>query len=229
MVDQIVRLQAWGVTLPAIAFHRNFRFQVRSNGNCKSVFSFEMAEFEEIGEMLEGCTEGIEGEAAAAEGELAEEIATEAKEASENVALLKRGVEALQKINVPIAVRSFTEFILKNAAMAGIFYGVNVVLTKLFGKASDHGEKQAIQGKKIKVTAVAQLLSQIAKASNKLAEWSKAKENVSVDVEDITVPLPDVLSKFTQPMGKVSALISSKWKPLVQKSVISYIYFTFIC
>ena len=190
-----------------------------------------MAEFEEIGELFEDCTEGIEGEAAAAEeGEVAEEVATEAKEASENVALLKRGVEALEKLNVPQAERSFTKFILENPAMADIFYGVNVVLTKLFGKASDHGEKQAIQTKKIKVKAVTQLLSQIAKASNKLADWSKANDNVSVDVgDDITVPLPDVLSKFTQPVGKVRALISSKCEPLVQKYVISYLYFTFIC
>ena len=196
-----------------------------------AVFSFEMAEFEEIGEIFEDCEERLEGEAAAAEeGEVAEEVATEAKEASENVALLKRGVEVLEKLSVPQALRSFTIVILKNAAIAGIFYGVNVVLTKLFGKASDHGEKQAIQKKKMKVKAVTQLLSHIAKASSKLADWIKAKENVSVDVgDDITVPLPDVLSKYTQPIGKVSALICSKCKPLVQKSVISYIYFTFIC
>ena len=45
-------------------------------------------------------------------GEVAEEVATETKEASENVALLKRGVEALEKLSDPQAERSFTKFIL---------------------------------------------------------------------------------------------------------------------
>ena len=219
--------------MPAIALHRSeiSVFRCVRTAAVNAVFSFEMEFFEEIGEILEDCEEGFEGEAAAAEeGEVAEEVATEAKEASENVSLLKRGVEALKKLDVPQALRSLTKVVLENVAIVGIFYVVNVVLTKLLGNASDPGQKQAIQKKKIKVKAVTQLLSQIVKASNKLADWSKAKENVSVDVgDDITVPLPDVLSKYTKPIGKVSALISSKCKPLVQKSVISYIYFTFIC
>lgn len=93
---------------------------------------------------------------------------------------------------------------MNNAAIGAVLFSVNVVLAKAFGKASG-GEKGTVQKKQNKVKAVAQLTSDVAKALNKLADWTKAKENDTVDAgDDITVPLPDVLSKFTQPMGKVS-------------------------
>ena len=52
-----------------------------------------MTELEIADEIFGECSEGIEGEAAAEEGEVAEEVKAEAEEASENVSLLKRGVD----------------------------------------------------------------------------------------------------------------------------------------
>ncbi|KAL9960707.1 hypothetical protein ACROYT_G034194 [Oculina patagonica] len=172
-----------------------------------------LAELGELGELMGETEEGIEAEGAEAgeaeageaEAEGSAETAAEAEKAAESTSMLRRCVDALKKINWSVATREFVVFVGKNAAIGGILYGVNVVLQKMFGHGGGGGgaNQQKIQQKQKKVKALAQLTSDLTDALTKLANWTKEKEEVTVDAgEGITVPLPDILSKFTKPMGK---------------------------
>lgn len=163
--------------------------------------------FEEVlGEMTES-EEGIEAEAGEA-GEEGEELAEEVKEASESVSGLRKSVDFLKSLQLPQVVRSFVEFVAKNAAIAVVFYGANVLLKKMFEQSSG-GDRQKIGQKQKKVKAIAQLIKGINDVLNKLANWTKKNEDLTVDVGDgITVPFPDLLSKYTKPMGKVRSFLN---------------------
>lgn len=158
---------------------------------------------EEILEIIGEVGEGIDGEVAEAAGEAeAEAIEEAAVEATENVNMLRRGIDALLRLNVPQILRSVTWFIAKNGAAAAVFYGVTVLLKKL----SSSGGDKTIEQKLKKVKAIAQLISDVGNTFTKLAKWAKDNEDVTVDIGDgITVPLPDMISKYTKPMEKVSS------------------------
>lgn len=170
-----------------------------------------MAWLAEAGDLVFEGSEGIEAEEAEAAEEAegaegAEEQASIKREIEElkgNVSELSEGFETLKKLNLPKAEESFAEFVGKNIAIGVILYGVNMVMGKIFRKTTG-GQKQELQKKQEKVKAVTQLTKDLANVLKKLAKWSKDKENVTVDVgDDITVPLPDILNKFTKPMEKV--------------------------
>lgn len=158
---------------------------------------------------MEEITESEEGiEAEAGEAEEDEELAEEVKEATESVSALRKSIDYLKELGLPEAVKDFAGFVIKNAAIAAVFFGASVLLKKLFGSSSG-GEKRKIGQKQKKVKAVAQLIKDINDVFNKLAKWTKENENLTIDVGDgITVPFPDLLSKYTRPMGKVSSILN---------------------
>lgn len=163
-----------------------------------------MAELEEIIELGEEVGEEVGEEAAeeAAEEEVAEEMA----EVRENVGRLGRCINALKEINWGQVVKQVAKFVAKNVVIGGILWGVTVGLNKLIGKSSG-SEKLALQTKQEKIKAMAQLLSDISECFKKLADWIEKKKNITIDVgSGITVPLPDVLIKYTKPLEKVSVV-----------------------
>lgn len=192
-------------TFLCIIHAHNLSFGESSNSgfiNC-----FKMAAFiEETGELIAEVDEGIDAEAAGEAGEAGEAeeaFKAEVAEARENVSMLGKAVDAFKELSLPQVLKSFTVFVGKNAAIGAILFGVNVLLQKLTSKATG-GEKPDLKKKQQKVKAVAQLVSDVSKLLQKLSNWAKDKENVTVNVgDDIDVPLPDLLSKFTKPMEKV--------------------------
>lgn len=165
-----------------------------------------MAGLEEALELLDESEEGIEAEADG-EAEASEEMASEVKEASESVSKLRRSVDALKELNVPQVLKSFTKFIVKNAAIGAVLFGVNVALHKLYDdKGTCKPACKTIQQKQKKVKAIAELTSDVGNTLTKLTKWAKDNEDVKVEVsKGITVPLPDIISKYTDPMEKVSS------------------------
>lgn len=156
-----------------------------------------MAEFEGIEEVIDECSEGLDAEAEeATEEALQEEIA----EAQENVSKLGKVVDSLKSLEIPQILKSFTIFVAKNAAAGCIFFGTNVLLKKLVDHSTG-AQAIELQKKQKKIKALSQVISDITNDSHSVAKWAKDKENVQVSVaKGITVPLPDLLSKFTLPM-----------------------------
>lgn len=164
-----------------------------------------MAELEEAIEMGEEVGEEVGEEAA--EGAAEEEVAEEVGEARDNVGRLRRYMNTLKEINWGQVVKKFVTFVAKNAAAGAVFWGVTVLLNKAIAKSSGK-EKEAIQKKQKKVTALAQLTSDISNCFKNLAHWMEEKKDVTVDAGDgIMVPLPDVFTKYTKPLEKVSACV----------------------
>ena len=161
-----------------------------------------MAEIEEAVDIVEEVGEEVAEESAEAAAE--EEIAEEVAEASENVGKLRSAINTLKEINWGQVVKTFVKFVAKNVAIGAILWGVTVLLNKALKKSSG-GEKKDIQKKQKKVTALAKLTSDISNCFKNLSHWMEEKKDVTIDVGDgITVPLPDVFTKYTKPMEKVS-------------------------
>ena len=165
-----------------------------------------MAELEEVIEIGEEVGEEVGEEAA--EGATEEAVAEEVEEARNNVGRLRGCMNTLKEINWGQVVKKFVTFVAKNAAAGSIFWGVTVLLNKTTATESSGEEKKAIQKKQKKVTALAQLTSDISNCFKNLAHWMEEKKDVTVDAGDgIMVPLPDVFTKYTKPLEKVSVSV----------------------
>lgn len=167
--------------------------------------------FDEVGNVLGDTEEGIAGETEEGEAmtsEEAEALEKQGAEAKEEVSSLRKSVNSMKKLNEPEAEESFTDVVIKNVAIAAIFFGVNIFLKKLIAH-SNGDEKQKIGDKQKKVTAMAQLMKGITHFAQELVKWTKENEGLMVGVGDgITVPFPDILSKFTTPMHKVRSILN---------------------
>ncbi len=174
-----------------------------------------MAEiFEEAGELLGDADEGIEGEAADADElpeEEREEFEEEAKEASENVDKLKEVTSKLKELDIPQMLKKFAKFIVEQAAIGAIFYGVSMVLKKLTASGGS-GNTEANKKKLAQSKALSALIQDLTDTSNTLVKWLKEKQKVTVTLHgefgDIVVPLVDLFTKYTDQIQTVSFNIS---------------------
>ncbi len=170
-----------------------------------------MAEIlEEVGEVIEDSSEGIEEEAGETEGlteEEAEELDAEADAAKENVSKLGEVVESIKSLDVPSILKKFGIFIAKQVAIAAVFYGVSVALKKILAKSGTGGSRPsaAAKDKIAKIKALQALIKDLNDDSHTLLKWLKDNQDAMIDVGGgITVPLPDIYTKYTKPIGDVS-------------------------
>ncbi len=158
-----------------------------------------MAEFEEIAEIIEEAGEGIEDEAADAEGIEGDdlvELEVEAAEAAEASATLGRVVEGLKALGD--LTLSLVKFVGKTAAVGAIFYGVTVALKKLTARApTDQGAKQ----KYAKIKKVSQFITSASDLTKKVSDWLKDDK---ITLDGIEVPLIAIFVKYTTPLADVS-------------------------
>ncbi len=165
-----------------------------------------MAEFDEALGLMGDADEGIDGEVKDDDElteEEKEELEKEAKEASENIDKLEKVVSKLKELDIPQMLRKFTVFIVEQAAIGAIFYGVSILLKKLTGGGG--GNTEANRKKLAKTKALSTLLKDLTDASNAIVKWLKEKENVRVKVDGgIEVPLVDLFIEYTDKISKVS-------------------------
>ena len=167
-----------------------------------------MSVIEEALEIADEAEAEIE-EDAAEEG-LEEEELEEIKIAKENVGKLKSALNSLKEIEWGTVVQQVVKFVAKNLAIGAILWAVNSGLTKLISKSSGI-EKEAMQKKQKKIKSLSQLITDISTYFKDLTDWMQAKKNIMVDTgSGFEVPLPDVYTKYTQAMQKVSSLIARK-------------------
>ncbi len=165
-----------------------------------------MAEFEEIFEVLGEAEDGIAEEGEEAEEldpEESEELEEEVAEATESVSRLRSVADALRELSVSGVLKKFTVFIVKNAAIGAVCFGVNVVLKKLFVTGSG-GNKKAIGQKLAKTKAISALITDISTISKTLTDWLKNHEDDTITIDSIEVPLSDIFFKYTKQMASVS-------------------------
>jgi hypothetical protein len=164
---------------------------------------------EEAVEIIEEAEEAIGNEAEAAEEagldeEELEEVEREVAEVQENVSKLGKVVEYLKSLEIPQTLLKFTKFVVKNAAIGAIFYGVTVALTKLSQPSSSgsSGSSQAAKTKYNKINALSNLIQAITDISQTVTDWLKEHQDDTITLDGITVPLIDIFTKDTTAMGK---------------------------
>lgn len=158
---------------------------------------------EEVGEIIEEAVDGIGDEAADLEGlgeEEAAEVEAEAAEAREAATTLDKVVDGLKTLGD--LTWTFTKFVVKNAAVGAIFYGVTVALKKMTEKPS--GGSQAEQKYK-KIKAISTFITSSSELSKKVSDWLAAHKDDMITLDGISVPLVSIFVKFTNPLGDVSA------------------------
>lgn len=168
-----------------------------------------MAEvIEEIGEFAEEAEEGFD-EAAEAEDlspEEEEEIQEELKEAKVSAGRMQKVIDSLKSIDVPQVLKSFTKFIAKQAAIAVVFSGVNIILRKLIEQGKVSGQSKENQQKLAKTKALSALFDDISTTSNTLTDWLKDHQKDTITLDGIQIPLTDVFYKYTEKMETVSSM-----------------------
>ena len=163
-----------------------------------------MADIEEALEIGDDVDAEIQNEVGDEELDDAEKEKIE--EVKENVGKLRSALNSLKEFEWGQAVKDFVKFVVKNAAVGAILWGVMIALNKAISKSSGT-EKTTNQKKQKKIQALAQLISDVSTYIKDLADWMQAKKDVTVDAgSGIMVPLPDVFTKYTQPMQEVSSL-----------------------
>ena len=174
----------------------------------------KMAELEEIAEFSEEAESGFE-DAAAEDAEDAEdldpaekeELDNEVDEAKESASKMQKVVNSLKEIDVVAVLKKFTIFVAEQAAVAVVFYGVNVALTKILQntkkEAGGEASKDAKQ-KLAKTKALSALITVISTISQNLTDWLKAHQSDTITIDgDITIPLTDIFIKYTTKMQTV--------------------------
>ena len=159
-----------------------------------------MAElFEDALEVIEESEDGIEAETEGLEGEELEEVEEEAAEASSASKTLGNVVEGLKSVGD--LTMSFVKFVVKNAAIGAVLYGVTVVLKKLTAK--DPSNKGA-QQKYNKVKKISEFITSETKKSKEVSDWLKVHQNEMITLGGIQVPLIAIFVKYTKPLEDVS-------------------------
>ena len=162
-----------------------------------------MAMVEEAVEVVEEATEGIEGAAADAEGlgeAEAAEVEAEAAEAQADVSTLGKVVEGLKSLGD--LTLTFTKFVVKNAAIGAILYGVTVALKKMTVQPSASAqEKQKYK----KIKSVSKFITSASDMSKKVSDWLTANKDKMITLEGMQLPLISIFVKYTDPLGDVSA------------------------
>ncbi|KAF5890381.1 uncharacterized protein DAT39_019901, partial [Clarias magur] len=159
----------------------------------------EMAEFEEIAEVIEEgieeAEEGIEELSAEERAEVEAEIAetrTVVEELSTTQSKLQEFLSSLKSWSIGVI-----KFTAKNIAIGAILWGVNVALNKLLPHA---------QETKTRMRAVIKALSDVIKAectmNQKVLGWMKAHEDDIITLNGIDIPMEAILTKYISPITK---------------------------
>ena len=195
---------------------RNPRRQILSQHD--SYFS-RMAEFEESLDIIEEAEEGLDG-ATEEEAEMTEEEAEEFKEeiaeAKENVTEMASDAKEFSKFaKFTEAIKSFGLFLVKTAAIGSIFFGVNVLLSKLVKRAQ--GDKESNKKKRAVVNAITALIQSESGKSKKLLDWLKQHQDDTIELDGIPVPLEAIFHKYLGPISDVSIIHYSLLQPIFDK------------
>ena len=169
---------------------------------------------EEAVEIIEEAEEAIGNEAEAAEEagldeEELEEVEREVAEVQENVSKLGKVVEYLKSLEIPQTLLKFTKFVVKNAAIGAIFYGVTVALTKLSQPSSSgsSGSSQAAKTKYNKINALSNLVQDLTDISKTVTDWLTEHKGDTITLGGTTVPLIDIFTDDTTAMESVSRVL----------------------
>ena len=95
----------------------------------------------------------------------------------------------------------FTKFVVKNAAIGAILFGVNVVLQKL---TATRPHDQAARQEKKKIESISQFIKSESQLTKKVNNWLKAHKDDQIKLEGIQMTLISVFVKYTTPLGDVS-------------------------
>lgn len=164
-----------------------------------------MAEIEEVIEVFEDADEGIGDEA---EGDDVpederEEFEEEAESAKEEVGKLGKVVDFFKSIDWPQVLKKFVLFVVEQAAIGAILFGVNLALNKLILNKKDTAQNKV---RKAKVAALSKLLKDLSDESKQLSDWLKKHEKDTVTLDGILIPLPDIFTKYTGSIEQVSVM-----------------------
>ncbi|XP_022100788.1 uncharacterized protein LOC110984681 [Acanthaster planci] len=165
---------------------------------------------EEVIDVITDAEEAIDDEAASAEDagldeEELENVEKEVAEVKESVSALGKVADYLKNLDVPLTLQKFTQFVIKNAAVGAILYGVNVALTKLKAKLSSGSSSTASQAAKAqynKINALSSLINELTQTSQTVTTWLQSHQNDTINLDGFTVPLIDIFTKYTTAMGQ---------------------------
>ncbi len=181
-----------------------------------------MAEIEEVAEFSEEAEAGFE-DAAAEDAEDAEDLDPEEKEELENevdeskesAGKMQKVIDSVKELDVVQVLKKFTVFVAKQAAIAVVFFGVNVALSKMYQQSQPQGrggggESQGKGKQKLKKTkALSSLISGISTAAKTLTDWLKSHQSDTITVGmGISVPLTDIFMQYTVKIEQVSSWCS---------------------
>lgn len=159
---------------------------------------------EEIADIIDEASQGIEDEAADTEG-LSEEEVTELQEeaaaAQEATTQLGNVVEGLKKLGD--LTLAFTKFVMQNAAIGAIFYGVTIALKKLTARSSG-ADAAAAQQKYEKIKAISGFITSSSDMSHEVSDWLHDHKDEYITLDGIDVPLISIFVKYTGPLEDVS-------------------------
>ncbi|XP_051813333.1 uncharacterized protein LOC110945682 [Acanthochromis polyacanthus] len=161
-----------------------------------------MAEIEEAIEIAEECVEGAEEEAEGMSEEIKEEIEAEVAEARSEVAEFSKVAEALKTLAhlAETYIPKIAKFILKNAAIGAILWGVNVALNKIF---IQHPEQRAdVEKKRAAIKALTTVIKTETDLGKKTLEWMKEHQDDQITLEGFEVPLESVIAKYITPISE---------------------------
>ena len=164
-----------------------------------------------IGDLEESLAGGEDSSLTEAEeGSMTEEEADtfkeEASAAKEEVGVLRKAVDSLKELGsrMPSILKSVGKFIVENAAAAVIFHYVELGLSKLDKLTSPGEDKDDAQQKLTKTKALTKFLNDLAHIMKDLIAWMTKYAQQTVTIEgDISVPVPDIFVKYTDPMQEV--------------------------
>ena len=167
-----------------------------------------MAEFAEAGAIIDDAGEGIGGETEnGAEDELSEEdqeeLEEEVTEAKENVSKLSKVVKSIRELDIPAVLKKFSMFVIQQAAIGAVLFGVNIALKKIFSSSSGTEKQQAAEKLK-KINSLSTLIADLNKISNELLKWLKAQKSTTVVIDGIQLPLPEIFTTYTKSIESVS-------------------------
>ncbi len=148
--------------------------------------------------------------------EEAEEFNEEVQEARESVAELQSDASDFKKFAteyVTKPAKQFSVFVIKNAAIGVILYGVNVTLQALAKSGGSGGSGDASAKKKLEVTsAITKLIQTETDDCKKLKQWMDDHKDETVTLDGIEIPLESVFFKYMGPISDVSYLKFSSYK-----------------
>ncbi len=132
-----------------------------------------------------------------------EEFNQEVQQAREGVSELASEASDFKKFvtdYVAKPAKQFGIFVIQNAAIGAILYGVNVALKAMFGGGDDDSAK-----KKLQVTsAITTLIKTETDDCKKLKQWMDDHKDDTITLDGTEVPLESVFFKYMGPISDVS-------------------------